>query len=373
MPVSTFRKPKQGSGGRIVAASVVGAMFSMLAMASPASAACWIDRERPTTADSQPVTSPRVAVTRSFAQAINGVLKANTTLQALPDVRIRSTWQITGHPRTTPGPYGLHLVLWAHGKETWAAGTCALIPQADRVDPNAAIVVQTNSVTSTLSQLVSYVRDDQLEAFIEPERIGQVGKYPVYRGQWIVLTFDGRLPWVPLTMGEYLAFEERRMVKEYEEAERNIAASSKPVQLDENELRKAYEAMKAVNPAEAEKFLAMMAEVRKSAARASAEAKPVTNGFARPLQEVRALRASLSPAELQQQAREGYTSRTPLAPIEKLPRLVKLDPSFPWDRANPNRIRMMEIHFSGRGAPYADMMRRVVDTLDWAAIEATMR
>ena len=142
------------------------------------------------------------------------------------------------------------------------------------------------------------------------------------------------------------------MTKEYEEAERNIARSSKPVQLDENELRKAYEAMKAVNPAEAEKFLAMMAEVRKSAARASAEAKPVTNGFARPLQDVRALRASLTPAELQQQAREGYTS---------------------WDRANPNRIRLMEIHFSGRGAPYADMMRRVVDTLDWAAIEATMR
>src|SRR6188768_3245820 len=194
----------------------------LLITSSPASAACWIDRERPTTADSQPVTSPRVAGMRALAQSINGVLKANTTLQALPDVRIRSTWQITGHPQRTPDPYGVHLVLWAHGKETWAAGACAVIPQADRVDPNAAIVVQTNSVTSTLTQLPSSVRDEQLTAFIEPERIGQIGTHPVYRGQWIVLSFDGRLPWVPLTMGEYLAFEERRMVKQYEEPNRTL-------------------------------------------------------------------------------------------------------------------------------------------------------
>ena len=276
----------------------------LLITSSPASAACWIDRERPTTADSQPVTSPRVAGMRALAQSINRVLKANATLQALPDVRIRSTWQITGHPQRTPDPYGVHLVLWAHGKETWAAGACAVIPQADRVDPNAAIVVQTNSVTSTLTQLPSSVRDEQLTAFIESERIGQIGTHPVYRGQWIVLTFDGRLPWVPLTMGEYLAFEERRMVKQYEEAEQNIASSrARAGQFDEKALRETYDAMKAVNPAEAEKFLAMMAEVKKNVARAAAEAPPVTNGFARPLAEVRALRSSLSPTQLQQQAR----------------------------------------------------------------------
>ena len=73
---------------RIIAASAVGVI--MLIAATPASAACWIDRERPTTADSQPVTSPRVAGMRSLAQAINAVLKANATLQALPEVRIRS-------------------------------------------------------------------------------------------------------------------------------------------------------------------------------------------------------------------------------------------------------------------------------------------
>ncbi len=59
--------------------------------------------------------------------------------------------------------------------------------------------------------------------------------------------------------------------------------------------------------------------------------------------------------------------------IETLPRLVKLDPSFPWARTHPNRIRMMEIQYSGRGALYAEMMQRVAETLDWPALEATMR
>ena len=90
------------------------------------------------------------------------------------------------------------------------------------------------------------------------------------------------------------------------------------------------------------------------------------------LAELRALRSSLSPDELEGQAREGYISRTPPARIETLPRLVKLDPGMLWDR-NPNRIRMMEIHFSGRGTPYDAAMREVAATLDWAALRSLMR
>ena len=50
-----------------------------------------------------------------------------------------------------------------------------------------------------------------------------------------------------------------------------------------------------------------------------------------------------------------------------------MDPAFPWDRASANRIRMMEIHFSGAGQPYDAMMRQAIETVDWAAIEALMR
>jgi hypothetical protein len=50
-----------------------------------------------------------------------------------------------------------------------------------------------------------------------------------------------------------------------------------------------------------------------------------------------------------------------------------MDPAFPWERADPNRIRMMEVHFSGAGAPYDSMMRQAAETFDWRAIEALMR
>lgn len=341
-------------------------------------AACWIERERPTTADQLPIADARVAGMRAAARGMNDILERNASLQGLPEVRLRSTWQVVGHPRSTPWtPYGFHLVLWAHPRQVWGAGDCDLIPQADRVDPRAAVVVQANSVRSTLTQQNSYVRDEQLEAFIEPEQIGKVGRYPVYRGQMIVLTFDGRAPWVPLTTGEYLDFEERRLAREVAEADRNIAeARAKAGQYDDSGPRQVYEAMQKTDPAEAEKFWAMIQGVKAQAARdaaAAATAPPMVNAWVKQLDDLRALRASLTPAQLRAQAREGHTSKTPLRPVDTLPRLVKIDPAFPWDRADPNRIRMIEIHFSGAGSPYDPMMRQAAETFDWGAIEALMR
>jgi hypothetical protein len=353
-------------------------VVAALAPVSHARAACWIERERPATADQLPVADPRVAGMRASARAMNAVLKSHGGLQGLPDVRLRSTWQITGHPRSTPwSPYGFHLILWAHPKDVWGPGPCDVIPQADRIDPRAAIVVQANTVHSTLTQPDSAVRDEQIEAFVQPEQIGTIGRRPIYRGQMIVLTFDGRVPWVPLTTEEYLAFEERRLTKLVAEGDRNIAdANARAGQYDESGPRKVYEEMKKTDPAGAEKFWTMIQGIKAQAARdaaAAAKAPPIVNAYVKQREDLRVLRASLTPAQLQAQAREGYTSKAPIRPVDTLPRLVKMDPAFPWDRANANRIRMMEIHFSGAGAPYDAMMRQVVETLDWAAIEALMR
>jgi hypothetical protein len=343
-----------------------------------AHAACWIERERSTTADQLPIADPRVAGMRAAARAMNAILERNAALQALPEVRLRSTWQVVGHPRSTPGmPYGFHLVLWAHPRQVWGPGECDVIPQADRVDPRAAVVVQTNSVRSTLTQQDSYVRDEQIEAFVEPEQIGKVGRYPVYRGQWIVLTFDGRVPWIPVTTAEYLAFEERRLMREVAEADRNIADTHARVgQYDDSGPRQVYEAMKKTDPVEAEKFWTMIQGVKAQAARdaaAAATAPPIVNAWVKQLDDLRALRASLTPAQLRAQAREGHNSKSPIRPVDTLPRLVKMDPAFPWERADANRIRMMEIHFSGAGSPYDAMMRQAAETFDWGAIEALMR
>jgi hypothetical protein len=49
-----------------------------------------------------------------------------------------------------------------------------------------------------------------------------------------------------------------------------------------------------------------------------------------------------------------------------------MDPAFPWKRANPRRVRMMEIHFSGTGSTYGAMMRHAAETFDRNAIEELM-
>lgn len=353
-------------------------LAAILVPLTNAHAACWIDRERPTTADQLPIADARVAGVRAAARSMNDILERNAALRGLPDVRLRSTWQVVGHPRSAPWtPYGFHLVLWAHPQQVWGPGDCDVTQNADRVDPRAAVVVQANSVRSTLAQQNSAVRDEHIEAFIEPEQIGQVGRYPVYRGQWIVLTFDGRAPWVPVTTAEYLAFEERRLVRAVAETDRNIAAANaKAGQYDDSGPRQVYEAMKKTNPAEAEKFWATIQGVKAQAsqsAAAAATAPPIVSAYVKQLDELRALRASLTQAQLQAQAREGHTSKSPIRPVDTLPRLVKLDPAFPWERTNPNHIRMMEIHFSGAGPPYDAMMRQAVETFDWVAIEALLR
>jgi hypothetical protein len=169
-------------------------------------------------------------------------------------------------------------------------------------------------------------------------------------------------------MAEYLDFEERRLLQaEAETRAKNDKALDTAEQLDADGIRDTYDSVRQIDPAEAEKFRTMMEDTRR---RVESAARVNENTGA--LAELRALRTSLSPDALAGQAREGYLSRTPPASIETLPRLVKLDPRMLWDR-NPNRVRMMEIHFSGRGAPYDAAMREAVASLDWSTLRTLMR
>ena len=89
--------------------------------------------------------------------------------------------------------------------------------------------------------------------------------------------------------------------------------------------------MKKTDPAGAEKFWAMIQGLKAQAAKdaaAVAKAPPIVNPYVEQLDDLRALRASLAPAQLQAQAREGYTSKTPIQPVDRLPLLVTMDPAF---------------------------------------------
>ena len=127
------------------------------------------------------------------------------------------------------------LILWAHPRRVWGPGDCDVIPQADRVDPTPPSSCRPTRCAPRCTQQNSAVRDEQIEAFVDRSRSATVGRYPIYRGQWIVLTFDGRVPWVPLTTEEYLAFEERRLIRAVAETDRDIAeANAKVGQYDDS-------------------------------------------------------------------------------------------------------------------------------------------
>src|SRR6185436_10616329 len=81
--------------------------------------------------------------------------------------------------------------------------------------------------------------------------------------------------------------------------------------LDADGIRDTYDSVRQIDPAEAEKFRTMMEDSRRRVESAARVNEP-TGALA----ELRALRSSLSPDQLEGQAREGYISRTPPARIE---------------------------------------------------------
>ena len=116
----------------------------------------------------------------------------------------------------------------------------------------------------------------------------------------------------------------------------------------------------------------LKAQAAKDAA-AAATAPPIVNASVKQLDDLaRCVRRSPRPSCRRKRAKAILRSRRS-GRCDTLPRLVKMDPAFPRDRADPNRIRMMEIHFSGAGSPYDAMMRQAAETFDWGAIEALMR
>lgn len=168
-------------------------------------AGCWIDAEHPKTADNLAVSDPRVAPMRATARRINALIHANATFAALPHVRLRTRWQISGE--TGAPARGLWLQARDHRQPMWV-GECGVLEGADRWPPQASIVVQVNQ-TQDLFNGPPEIRDGQLTAWREPVVKGAVGGHPLYHGWLLVFTASGRPPWVAVTQAEYLDAVER--------------------------------------------------------------------------------------------------------------------------------------------------------------------
>lgn len=147
--------------------------------------------------------------------------------------------------------------------------------------------------------------------------------------------------------------------------------------MDPANVQEGYETMKKINPQEAEKYLAnmqaLMKEIpikqRKQQAETEASFEKRTNAL-------RAYRASLSPQQLQSQARMNMGPDNPAALTDpKLPRIVKPVPNF-GDPKNPDRIQLIVVTIPINSLDLVTRrttLQRTKETIDYAALKALMQ
>lgn len=293
------------------------ALYAIYALFNPAEAGeglCWTTLEAPRSADNLAAADPRIAPMRRVAQRIDAIVRGNAAIQSLAETRMRTRWQVGNAlgGRAQAPARGLWYQARNHRRSMWT-GTCGVIDGADRLPPTASVVVEVNR-TENLFNGPPEFRDEQLTAWREPVVAGEAQGRTVWFGWQIVLTSTGRPPWVPVSNAEFLDF----VAREYD---RQQAGSGGP------------------NP--------WLVQQRALLAR---------------------YRASLDAATLAAPARAGFVWQHPDVPPERWPRLVKVDPAFPWSPRDPQQVHLISLKIQGADA-HAAAMQEAMQTLDLAALQ----
>ncbi|MDN3922665.1 hypothetical protein [Roseateles violae] len=374
-------------GGAPAAWLTTALLLGLIGRPAAAAIDCWIDAETPKVADGLSLADPRVAPMRQALQQLNALLHKQPELHDLPRTRLRSSWQVGGQ-WAEPARAGSFL-LRDHREKVWTPGRCDVIAGADRLGPWASIVATINAPEAFFATTAPEIDDEQLRAWRELPQTGTIQGRPLYAGHMLVVTRNGRLPWVPVTTAEYVDFtlrDLRRKLKEVEESRaRNAlppAGSADREAADEAQVQKVAEGMRKIDPKAADK---MVVELRAQlAANRAAEQAAEARRRARPgiddewhatmIARVEAWRASLSPAQLAAQARLGINGMQQPEPgtLERYPLLAKPDPAFPWDAKQPARPQMIKISVMG-GEVFEQPMQRVLQTLDLRALQGLVQ
>jgi hypothetical protein len=156
------------------------------------------------------------------------------------------------------------------GTRLWTAD-CGIIPQLDRIGGAISQV----SVFFNVHSIVG-------AAGTPPKLTGTVAGYPEYQ-DWVIITKDGRLPWIPVTLVEKLDAEGQKRERALVEWKRDLAARTILPQLPP--------------------------DIRAELERRQRDVDPVmTAALERQVAEYRAHRASLSPEALRSAAVLGDTT-----------------------------------------------------------------
>ena len=171
---------------------------------------CWTTRVQEDSA-----ASPRFGGLRQAMLAGEELLRKNEAFLAAPQpVRLRTS--LSAGPSDESGAR-MHIKAVPErkpdGTRLWSNG-CEVIPQVDRIG-------------GAIAQISMFFNEDARGQFISPageapKLTGTVAGYPEYNG-WVLITKDGRLPWIPQTLADLLDAEGERREKALAEAKRRPA------------------------------------------------------------------------------------------------------------------------------------------------------
>jgi len=332
-----------------------------------AQAGCWAARDMPaTTPDGISSQHPSLAPMNEALDRIEAMLRASADFNALPDFRFRINRYISGE-----APRAAMVGARAYERSLWGSGVCDLIPQADRQGATVLIHVVVNNAENDMRRSLE---DSQLVSFETPLERGRVAGWPIYN-DCVLLTRDGKLPWEPVTVGDYLAFSERRQARKLSEFGQWRAAPSR--QIDMSKIERVYEQMKRTDPQGAEKFISDMRALKAREPLQAQKNAVGQAGLEEELQALRTYRDSLSAEALAQPYHQGHGRFGLPADNERranLPGLVKMNSQFGWDRRDRTRLQMLQVCAMPLAHPqYGAPLRRALEALDWNMLSSLIR
>ena len=382
---------------------------------------CWAPRK-----DEDSAASPKFAGLRQAMITAEGLLKKNEAfMAALEPVRMKTS--MSAGP-SDDGGARMHVKVVPErkidGTRVWA-GECDVIPQLDRIG-------------GAIFQVSIFFNEDARQFIASngsgPALTGRVAGHPEYNG-WVLITRDGRLPWIPQTLADKLDAERTKRERALADWKKNMAGMKA---MDEAAAQKTYEMLKKTDPAGAEKFLATAREQAQELARLQRDVYPLTTAsLEKQLRDLDRYRASFTPEQLRAPAvwgdPAGDAKRRLDARIAELRALtpeeqklvnelsrsgkgteartlrqrhmerasplvsdataeyeltnlrpgdadraisVKPDPAFP-DRRDPNRVQTIAVMFSldpnPRNTERRAWQQKVKETFDYAALAAMLK
>jgi hypothetical protein len=217
------------------------------------------------------------------------------------------------------------------------------------------------------------VDDEDLKAFTEPQQTGTIAGYPYFNNSYVILQKQGKLPWVKVTVEEYLDFKVRDWKRRKAEFEKQKLNAPK-LKVTDADIKRDYEAFKKINPQKAEEYLNMMdkmkADEAKNIEQWMKQNKQVDQVFIKQKEELDAYRAQLSKEQLQQQAFLG-ANKVGLSDGSSMGRpLAKMNPDFGWVSGDPNRIQLITVSI-GKSQP--EELKKALESLDYKKLASLLQ